>query len=168
MPFTGTTIQSTVTRAVASGLTAGLISGMLLAWRGRVDNKSACSALNAPSHWLWGDEALKHDEPSVRYTVVGAGVHQASSLLWSSIHACLQRRHTRPSTAAAAADAVAVTAVAVVVDLAVVPRRFAPGFERRLSKRSLVWVYGGFALGLAIGAVQRFGQCGRAHDAGRR
>jgi hypothetical protein len=152
--------QRTVTSALTSGLSAGLLSGVLLAWRGRVDNRSAYSALNAPSHWLWGDEALKHDEPSLRYTGVGTMVHQASSLLWSSVYAWRRRRDRRPSAAAAVADAVAVTAVAAVVDLAVVPRRFTPGFERRLSARSLVWVYGGFALGLAIGAVQRFGDHG--------
>jgi hypothetical protein len=158
MPDTHPTREQTAAQAVASGLAAGLISGLLLAWRGRIDNKTACSALNAPSHWLWDDEALKHDGPSVRYTVVGTVIHQASSLLWSSIYAWLQRRHRCPSVAAAAADAVAVTAVAAVVDLVVVPRRLTPGFERRLSAPSLGWVYGGFAVGLAIGAVRVMGR----------
>ena len=51
------------------------------------------------------------------------------------------------------ADAVAVSAVAAVVDLACVPDRLTPGFERRLSERSLVMVYTAFAAGLALAGL---------------
>jgi hypothetical protein len=46
----------------------------------------------------------------------------------------------------------AATAAAAVVDLALTPQRSTPGFERRLSARSLVMVYGAFALGVAAGS----------------
>lgn len=142
-------------RALASGLAAGGASAALLAWRGRRENGGAPSALNAPSHWLWGDEALRHDEPSLRYTAVGAAIHQASSLLWAAVYEALQARHARPSAAKALGDAAAVTALAAVVDLKLVPPRLTPGFERRLSSRSLLLVYGGFAAGLALAGLRR-------------
>jgi len=49
-------------------------------------------------------------------------------------------------------DAAAVTAVAALVDLRIVPHRLSPGFQDRLSGRALVQVYGGFALGLVLTA----------------
>jgi hypothetical protein len=38
------------------------------------------------------------------------------------------------------------------VDYKLTPRRLQPGFEAQLSKKSLVYVYAAFAIGLAIGA----------------
>ena len=62
------------------------------------------------------------------------------------------RHRARRGLGTTAADAVAATAVAAVVDLAIVPRRLTPGFERRLSARSLALVYGALAVGLLLGA----------------
>jgi hypothetical protein len=53
----------------------------------------------------------------------------------------------------AVADACAISAVAAVVDLKLVPKRLTPGFEARLSNRSLALVYAGFATGLALGGM---------------
>ena len=64
-------------------------------------------------------------------------------------------RHGRVTPAQVVADAVAVTAVAALVDLKVVPEWLTPGFERRLSRPSLAGVYVGFAAGLALGACAR-------------
>ena len=41
------------------------------------------------------------------------------------------------------------SAVACVVDFKFTPRRFTPGYERRLSKPSLFLVYSAFAIGMA-------------------
>lgn len=49
--------------------------------------------------------------------------------------------------------------MAAAVDFVMTPKRFTPGFEKRLSVRGLVWVYAGFALGVALGSrvVRRHG-----------
>ena len=56
----------------------------------------------------------------------------------------------------AAAEAVLrgsqLTAVAAWVDLRLVPHRLTPGFQRRLSSRSLLMVYTLFGMGLAAGS----------------
>ena len=47
----------------------------------------------------------------------------------------------------------ATSAVACFVDFHLTPPRLTPGFEHRLSHRSLAAVYGAFAVGLAVGAL---------------
>jgi hypothetical protein len=135
------------------GSIAGLLSTAVLAWRGRCDDGDAAPALNAPSHWVWGDRALHEDRLTLRHTVLGQGIHFVSGLWWAAVYAWLQgrRRHRRPATVVA--DAAAVSAMAAFVDLRCTPERLTPGFERRLSPRSLWLVYGSFALGLTIGGV---------------
>ena len=143
------------------GMVAGGLSSVALAWRGRIDNDAVAAPLNASSHWVWDRPALRRNRPSLRYTATGVLVHQAASMFWGLVHAATTReRGPAPAAPSAIADArtasavrhaLGVTVLAAVVDLAVVPERLTPGFERRLSARSLCWVYGSFAAGLLIG-----------------
>lgn len=151
-------VQSLVSRLpgmVLTGTLASLVSGAALAWRGRRENGRALGPLNAPAHWLWGQESLRRDGASLRHTLTGMVIHHVSSLFWAVFYEMLRLRRTRPTPANAVGDAAALTAVAAAVDLQLVPQRLAPGFERRISGRGLVWVYAGFALGLALGACLR-------------
>jgi hypothetical protein len=132
---------------------AGALSTVVMAWRGRRDSGRATAALNAPSHWLWGDEALRNDRADLRHTATGQLIHHASSLLWAGLYSWLQQRRQRPTPLDALTDAAVVTTLAAVVDLKLTPRRFTPGFERRLSRSGLALVYAGFGLGLALGGL---------------
>jgi len=49
----------------------------------------------------------------------------------------------------------AVSAMAYVADYYLVPKRFTPGFEKRLSNRSLFAIYSTLALSLAAGHLMR-------------
>jgi hypothetical protein len=144
------------------GIVAGLLSAAALAWRGKVENASVSAPINAPSHWIWGERAVWRNRPSMRFTLTGFAIHQLASVFWGVVYA----RTAPPAVARAAAAAPAlqhamavsslaagVTALAAAVDLAVVPDRLTPGFQRRLSTRSLWYVYGAFALGLTIGEL---------------
>lgn len=135
------------------GTLAGLLSLGVLAWRGRKETGSVFAPVNAPSHWLWSDRALRQNDPSWRYTGVGLLVHQGAALFWGVLYEryMASRRAARP-VAADLRDAAVATAIAATVDLAMTPRRFTPGFEKRLSARSLWWVYAGFAVGIAVGS----------------
>jgi hypothetical protein len=137
----------------STGLASGLLSAAVLAWRGTRERGRPLAPLNAPSHWFWGERALRRDGASWRYTAVGMLTHQASSMLWAGVYAVLQRRRPRRTPATVVIDAAAVASVAAVVDLAVVPKRLTPGFERRLTRQGLVWVYAAFAAGLALGGL---------------
>ncbi|MCW7539804.1 hypothetical protein OOT46_18375 [Aquabacterium sp. A7-Y] len=147
------TWTAAVKDAVVSGGAASITSAALLALRGRKETGSAVAPLNATSHIIHGDEALNVDRPTVRHTATGAALHAASGIFWGVLFEKLLGREREPRSAAAVArNAIKATAVAAVVDLVVVPRRLTPGFERRLSGKSLWMVYGGLAVGMAMGA----------------
>ena len=52
----------------------------------------------------------------------------------------------------------AISALAYVTDYYVVPRRFTPGFELTLSRRSFPWLYGALAIGLFTPDVMASGR----------
>lgn len=133
------------------GTLAGLFSGAVLALRGRAELGKPLAPLNAPSHWVWGDHALQQDGLSLRYTALGVLIHQASAVMWGVLYERYLAR-PRPSPLLELRDAAVATAAAATVDFALTPKRFTPGFERRLSVASLVLVYAGFAAGVALGS----------------
>jgi hypothetical protein len=139
--------------ALTGAFLAAVLSTAVLLWRGRAEARRASAPINAISHRFWPEEALQRDEPSLKHTGTGVALHYGSSLLWSTAYGWMRARRYRPTPLNAAVDAAAVTALAALVDFAVVPKRLAPGFERRLSKPSLGIVYSGFAVGLAIGGL---------------
>lgn len=132
---------------------AAAASSAALVWRSRRDTGRASAGFNAVSHWLWPEQALRADAPSLRHTGTGAAVHVMSSLLWAALYDWWLRAGTRQGAVDAAAKAAAVTSVAALVDLKLVPERLTPGFERRLSARSTALVYASFGAGLLAGAL---------------
>jgi len=141
-------------RVLTCGLIAGSLSMALMARRGQLDNGQALQALNAPSHWLYGNRALEQTAPSRRYTGWGVLIHQASSLMWATLFDQLLRQRKQPASWPVLTTAAAgVSAVAALVDLRLVPHRLTPGFQHHLSSRSLALVYGAFGAGLLLGAL---------------
>lgn len=139
--------------ALFAGGFAGLASLAALALRGRRENGSGWGPVNAPSHWLWGDAALREDRPSLRYTAIGLIIHQLSAGFWGLLHeGLLGRPEGGKRPAELARDAALTAAIAAAVDFAVVPHRLTPGFQHRLSLPGLVLTYGLFAAGLALGS----------------
>jgi hypothetical protein len=59
----------------------------------------------------------------------------------------------RPTPARALEQAAVTAAAACFVDYRMTPHRFTPGFEHRLGRGQMAWVYGCFALGLAAGTL---------------
>ena len=135
------------------GLLAGALSALVLAWRGHAEVGSAAAPVNAVSHWIWPQQALQRDEASLRHTATGGALHLGSSLMWSALYSWLRGRRLHPTPQNALTDAVALTALAALVDLKLVPQRLTPGFEHRLRRPSLVLVYAGFGVGLALGGL---------------
>ena len=146
------------TRALREGLVTGSIasiaSAIALALAGRRENHHPAAPVNAVSHWVWDREALCADKPTVRHTVTGYLVHHGASVFWGALHARAWGMHpaNRKPVPALAGAAVA-SALACFVDYNLTPRRLTPGFEHRLSRRSMAFVYASFALGLAAGTV---------------
>jgi hypothetical protein len=143
---------------LVDGFVAGALSAAMLLWRGHRDNASAAAPVNAISHWIWPRQALHRNDASVKHTGGGMLIHFASSLLWAGVFRWLRQGRRRATPSNAVLDAAAVSSLAALVDLRVVPPRLTPGFEHRLQPASLGWVYLSFAAGLALCAVLSSGR----------
>lgn len=135
--------------SLRTGSYASITSAVALAVRSKAETGSYFSAINAISHWLWKEEAYRHDELDVTHTMVGYGIHHASSTFWALFYEKLKERHEGNTDRDTLSDAFKVAALACFVDYKLTPRRLQPGYEKRLSTLSLVGVYAAFALGLA-------------------
>lgn len=141
-------------RAMVSGSYASLGSSVALLAGGVRDTRSAIAPVNAVSHWLWKDKALRQHKASLRYSLAGYAIHHAASIFWAVFYEKLALRHGRASTKTQViADALTVSALACAVDMQCTPERLTPGFERKLSKKSLFVVYVAFGVGLALHAL---------------
>jgi hypothetical protein len=139
-PISRTLLTSAVTSAAT---TAALF---LLSSK---DTGHPAAALNATSHILWGDQAAKHDDLDVRHTLVGGLLNAGAMGFWSAVQALFPEPR---SAFGALRNATVVTALAYVTDYYVVPKRLTPGFEQRLSPKSLFGAYAVLAASLAVSA----------------
>lgn len=138
---------------LVSGSLASLLSAGYLAWAGRRRGRTA-APVNAPAHWIFGDRALRQEQPSKWFTPTGYGIHHLASIFWGVLHA--KAWGCRPQAGQplpAAGAALATAAIACVVDYRLTPRRLNPGFEQHLDHREMAAVYGCFALGLAAASL---------------
>jgi hypothetical protein len=144
---------------VVSGSAASVISTAALAARGVRENGTPYGPTNAISHWIWGDRAAAHDEPSARFTLLGYAIHHSASTLWATIYEkWFGETAEKKGAAPALVSAAAVAALACFVDYKMTPHRLQPGYEMRLSKKSLMTVYAAFGLGLSLrGLLKRAG-----------
>lgn len=140
--------------AAVSGSLASLLSAAALVCAGRREVHDASAPVNAPSHWLWGGEALAQRGSDWRHTANGYLIHHLAASFWAVLHARALRGHPAAARPAPALAAAAVTAtLACAVDMRLVPHRLSPGFQHQLSRPALAVVYACFALGLAGGSL---------------
>ncbi len=151
-------IVNSLKRAVTSGTVAGAVTAAAAVLAGRRETGSYAAPLNATSHILWGDQAAMRNAASLKYTLTGFLLNHVSAIFWAAIHdrffgervrfAGRRKSMMRPLVGSAV-----VTAGAYLTDYYLVPKRLTPGFEKRLSDRSLMTIYGVLALGLAAGSL---------------
>jgi hypothetical protein len=136
---------------IIAGSAASLASAAVLSICGFIENGRPAGPNNGPSQWIWGRRAAYRRKFSIRHTVAGYLIHHASSLFWSAIHVRLHA-HRQPETPLQRdlLEGAATAGLACFVDYQLTPRRFQPGFEAQLSKRSLFLVYAAFGLGLSL------------------
>lgn len=135
-------------RALVSGALAAAAVTLVTSLATRRATGSSAAALNATSHFLWGERAARRDDYSAKYTATGFVMNFAASVFWALFYEALgQRRRRGPGRALR--DAALVSMLAYVVDYHVVPKRLTPGFELRLPRAALSAVYAALALGLS-------------------
>jgi hypothetical protein len=140
--------------ALVSGSAASVLSTAALATCGAAEVGRPLAPTNAVSHWLFGARATRANRFSWRHTVLGYLTHHSASVFWALWYEKLfGARRPRETAAQALGDAAAIALLACFVDYRLTPRRLMPGYEQRLSRRSLAVVYAAFALGLALGGT---------------
>jgi hypothetical protein len=137
-----------------TGSTASVLSTLALAALGRQQAGSAVAPINAVSHWLWDEEALRVDRPTWRHTLVGYLTQHAASIFWATLYArVFGHRPEAKRLPEAIAGGIATSAVAYVVDYTITPKRLTPGYEHRLDGRGMFAAYAALAAGFALGAL---------------
>ena len=145
-------------RALASGALAAVATALYVSRAGARDSGSAVAPLNATSHIAWGDRshAGSVEHVDARHTVPGLLLHAGACVMWAAIYErYFGATAERGRVAGALAGSGAIAAAAYVTDYHVVPKRFTPGWETRLSSRSLARVYAVLALALPLRGLLR-------------
>jgi hypothetical protein len=145
-----------VGRALTSGVFAGLATTAVLALLGRREAGSGAAPINATSHVLWGDDdAGSADAVDAKHTAAGLLINVGAGVFWSFVKELLLELTGRRSRAAAATTGAAVAGLAHAVDYRLIPRRLTPGWELRLSPRSVALGFVALGVALAVAGLAR-------------
>jgi hypothetical protein len=136
-----------------AGSLGALASTSALMLLGRAEAGSGWRPLNATSHWWHSPAAARVPWSDWSHTGVGSATHYAATLFWAAGYAGWAEKQDRLSSRAALAGALATSAVAAAVDYGATPKRFTPGWDLVLTKRSMAVAYLAMAAGLAAGAL---------------
>jgi hypothetical protein len=140
--------------SIVPGAIAALTTCATVAARGRRDSGNAVAPINAATHAFWGDDAARVGNVTLRHTLPGVLINVGASLWWALICQKLFGKAVQRYGAPAAMLAGAATSgIAYITDYKLLPRRLSPGWELRLTNRSLALSLGAMAVGLALGSV---------------
>ena len=141
-------------KRLVPGAMAGAAAAVTAAVCGRRDTGSAVAPLNAPSHILWGDDAAQVERVTWRHTLPGLLITGGAAIFWAAVMEKLfGRAMDRRGAGAAAAAGAATAAIAYVTDYHAMPHRLRPGYDLRVSRRSLFAVFAAMGAALAVGAA---------------
>ena len=138
---------------VSAAAAASVASSLALAATAKVRGLSAVQPVNATSHWLHGEAAADVRTADIAHTGVGYATHHAATLFWATIFEAWIGRRRPVAAVAVMRDAAIMSAVAAGVDYIATPKRFTPGWEFVLPKRSMAFVYAAMAVGLGLGVL---------------
>jgi hypothetical protein len=137
---------------LVTGGVAALLSGVTAALCGRMEGHGATRPINAISHIAWGGPPPADEGAAGENTAIGIGLHAGASVFWATFFEGVFGRAARQSRLAAWLGGAAISASAFMTDYYLVSKRFRPGYEAYLSRRSLFAVYAALAAGFAIAA----------------
>lgn len=137
-----------------SGAIASVTTGLTIAACGQAEINNPIAPLNAVSHIAWGEEAATKDAPSAQFTLTGVALNSLAVGSWAGVHELLFGEAVdRGDVGTALLGGAVVAGLAYVTDYYLVPNRFTPGFEKRLSGKSLLGIYSVLALSLGLGRM---------------
>jgi hypothetical protein len=138
-------------KALVSGTAASLLSALVMTLAGKLERDAPAGPLNGPSQWIFGRKAAYRRGASLRHTLTGFLIHHVTATGWALLHERLfgTRKAEQPAVRRLR-NAAVTAAVANVVDYRLTPKRFQPGFDVQLSRKSLLAIYAAFAVGLTV------------------
>lgn len=149
--------ETLLSQTVQTGATAAIATTAVAAICGVIEDQNPVAPINAISHIAWGDEAAEHDELSVQYTATGVALNTMAVVGWAGIYELILSQQAKRSWMNALVGGAAVSGLAFITDYCLVPKRVTPGFEKRLSNRSLLAIYTALALSFAFGGSRLSG-----------
>jgi hypothetical protein len=140
---------------IRSGTAAALASAAILMLCGWLQHRRPAGPLNGPSQWLWGARAAYRTNATARHTATGYLIHHATSVFWATLFekSVPREKSAHQSTLRLAAKGLTAAALAAFVDYKLTPRRLQPGFDKQLSRGSMVAVYASFGVGLVASRI---------------
>ena len=142
--------------AALSGTIASASTAATAAACGARDSDSGIAAVNAVSHIVWGSEAANVRVADLKHTVPALLLNTGATIFWAALYErAFGHAAERGQIAKALLGAGAVTALAYVTDYHVVPKRLTPGWEERVSNRSLGIIYAVLALTFPVRGLLR-------------
>ena len=143
----GETLQD----ALVAGSIVAAATIATVALRGLNDSGSAAAPINASTHVVYGPEAGAVDEPDVKHTLPGLAINAGASVFWAAVYERLfGRAVTRNNVGKALLGGGVVAGLAYLLDYHLLPKRLTPGWEERVSGRSLAMIFGVMALTLPV------------------
>ncbi|HET7201747.1 MAG TPA: hypothetical protein VFI92_00115 [Steroidobacteraceae bacterium] len=144
--------SATQSGAIAAGTVTAAV-----AVAGARDSGSAVAPLNATSHIAWGESAGAVESVDAKHTLLGMTLNAGACVFWATFYEkWFGRAAERGDVGAALLGGAAVATAAYVTDYHLVPKRLTPGWESRISRRSLAAAYVVLALSLPLrGLLQR-------------
>jgi hypothetical protein len=136
--------------SLAAGIS--LSTTVVLALVARRQGRHPVRVVNSTSHWWHGDAGARTAAVDGRHTAAGFAIHSAASLLWAAVFEAVRATGPRRPLWT---DAVALSALAALVDYALVPRRLTPGWEKVVTPGGIALAYGAMALSLIVGGSAR-------------
>ena len=130
-----------------SGTAVAFATTAALSVLARLEGRTAIQPVNSTSHWYWGGAAGRSRRIDAPHTLIGFATHHGASLFCACAYELLRRG---PKNRAAFGDAIAVSALAAVIDYGVVPKRLTPGWEKVVSPRAIGVAYIAMAVALAL------------------
>ncbi len=168
--------QQLAQNTMRTGGLASAATTLAAAVCGLIEERNAVAPLNSVSHIAWGDRASRQERPSWKYTLTGLALNTAAVTSWAALYELFfggagaarssgaigigkRLRANKPAhsmsrvVAKSLVGGAVISGLAYVTDYKLVPARLTPGFEKRLSNRSLLGIYAALALGLGLGGL---------------
>jgi hypothetical protein len=137
--------------ALISGAIASAVTTAAVAIAGRRDSGSALAPINATSHVLHGSKAAAVTDADIGHTALGFVINTGAAVFWAALYEkAFGAAAERGDIAEAWLGGKAVAGLAYMTDYHAVPKRLTPGWEYRISERSLMAVYAALALSLPV------------------